>query len=83
MRMWTSLTTTTQPDRSSKVLFLYFGTYLKRTKLRKTLNKRVDFYIYDEDNSRMGLMTETFDTAAIRPTPVFRMSIKILSVRLH
>ncbi|MCJ1458276.1 hypothetical protein MMC28_008647 [Mycoblastus sanguinarius] len=49
---------------------------LKRTNFQKKASKRSDFYIYDEGNNRMGLMTVNFDEAAIKPTQAFCMPVR-------
>ena len=50
--------------------------HLKRTYFQKKLNTRAQFYAYDEDNNRMGLIEVNYDEAAIRPTQAFCMPIR-------
>ena len=51
--------------------------YLKRAKLEKKQNARAEFYVYDEDNNRMGLIEVDYDEAAIRPTQAFCLPIRL------
>ena len=50
--------------------------HLKRAKLQKKQKPRAEFYVYDEDNNRMGLIEVDYDEAAIRPTQAFRLPIR-------
>lgn len=49
---------------------------LERASFRKKPNKRAGFYLYDKDNSCMGLITIAFDEAAIKPTEALCMPIR-------
>ena len=51
---------------------------LERASFIKKPNQRAGFYLYDEDNNRMGLVTITFDEAAIRPTEAFCMPVRFV-----
>ena len=51
---------------------------LERASFKKKPNKRADFYLYDDNNNRVGLMTIAFDEAAIRPTEGFCMPVRFV-----